>query len=166
MSKIVSQLNKEGVFLSAVEADESPLEKGVFLIPAGAVDATPPSVPEKCFAKWNGSAFDIFPIPVPEPAPEPEPATKEEILATFTSEIQKRLDSFARTRSYDGILSACTYATSLIPKFKAEGLYAVEARDNTWAAAYGLLAEVEAGTRPMPTLDEVIAALPELMWPQ
>lgn len=96
----------------------------------------------------------------------PPPPTVAEIIATYTAAIQQRLDDFARTRNYDGILSACTYATSLIPKFKAEGQYAVQARDNTWAAAYELLAEVEAGTRPMPTLDEVIAALPELVWPQ
>jgi len=92
--------------------------------------------------------------------------TPEQIIAQYTAGVQKRLDDFARTRNYDGILSAATYATSLIPKFKAEGQYAVEARDSTWAAAYALLAEVEAGTRPMPTLEEVFAALPELVWPQ
>lgn len=97
---------------------------------------------------------------------DPPDFNLEQIISSFTLEIQKRLDVFARTRNYDGILSSCTYATSLIPKFKAEGQYAVEARDNTWAAAYELLAEVEAGTRPMPTLDEVIAALPVLVWPQ
>ena len=80
--------------------------------------------------------------------------------------VQKHLDDFARTRNYDGILSAATYATSQVPKFKAEGQYAVEARDATWAKCYEILAAVEAGSRPMPTLDEVIAALPELMWPQ
>ncbi len=79
---------------------------------------------------------------------------------------QKRLDDFARTRNYDGILSACTYATSTVPKFAAEGQYAVQARDATWAALYALLAEVQAGTQPVPTgFEDVEPLLPPLAWP-
>ena len=62
-------------------------------------------------------------------------------------------------------MSAATYATSTVPKFKAEGKYAVEARDATWAKCYEVLAAVEAGSRPMPTLDELLAELPVLTWP-
>lgn len=98
--------------------------------------------------------------------PDPvDPPTTAQIMAEFTSAIQTRLDAFAATRGYDGILSACTYATSTVPKCTAEGQCAVNARDTTWAACYAMLAEVEAGTRPMPTLAEVIAAMPELVWP-
>ncbi len=79
---------------------------------------------------------------------------------------QQRLDDFAKTRSYDGILSACTYAASAVQKFAVEGQYCVGARDAVWARLYEILAEVEAGTRPMPaTADDVIALLPELSWP-
>ena len=95
----------------------------------------------------------------------PPPPTVAEIIATYTAAIQKRLDDFARTRNYDGILSAATYATSQVPKFKAEGQYAVEARDATWAKCYEVLAAAEAGSRPMPTLDELLAELPTLTWP-
>lgn len=95
----------------------------------------------------------------------PPPPTVAEIIATYTAAIQKHLDTFARTRNYDDILSAATYATSQVPKFKAEGQYAVEARDATWAKCYEILAAVEAGSRPMPTLDELLAELPVLTWP-
>ena len=79
---------------------------------------------------------------------------------------QKRLDDFARTRNYDGILSACTYATSAVPKFAAEGQYAVQARDATWATLYTILAEVEAGTRPVPSgYADIEPDLPALAWP-
>lgn len=90
---------------------------------------------------------------------------REKIIADFTQRVQKHLDDFARTRNYDDILSAATYATSQVPKFKAEGQYAVEARDTTWAKCYEVLAEVEAGSRPMPTLDELLTELPVLTWP-
>lgn len=79
---------------------------------------------------------------------------------------QQRLDDFARTRNYDGILSLCTYATSTVPKFQAEGQYGVTARDATWAKLYEMLAEVEAGTRPMPTgFADIEPELPSLAWP-
>ena len=98
-------------------------------------------------------------------AVDPPPPTTEQIIAQYTAGVQQHLDSFARTRNYDGILSAATYATSAVPKFKAEGQYAVEARDATWTKCYEILAAVKAGSRPMPTLDELLAELPVLTWP-
>ena len=100
------------------------------------------------------------PILVDPPAP-----TTEQMIARYTAGVQQHLDAFAHTRNYDGIMPACTYATSTVPKFATEGQYAVEARDATWAKCYEILADVESGTRPMPTLDELLAELPVLTWP-
>ena len=105
--------------------------------------------------------LDGRPVLVDPPAP-----TAEQVKAAFVAAIQQRLDDFARTRNYDGILSACTYATSTVPKFQAEGQAAVNLRDGTWAAAYEILAEVQAGERPMPAfLADIEADLPALAWP-
>lgn len=88
------------------------------------------------------------------------------IQSEVLSAVQLRLDTFARTRNYDGILSACTYATSAVPKFKAEGQYCVNSRDSTWSVLYGILAAVQAGTRPMPkSYAEIEPELPNLTWP-
>lgn len=79
---------------------------------------------------------------------------------------QQRLDAFAQTREYDGILSACTYATSVNAKFAAEGQYCVEARDATWSQLYVIMTGVEAGERPMPaSYYDIEAELPSLEWP-
>lgn len=92
--------------------------------------------------------------------------TPEEIQVEIVAATQARLDDFARTRLYDGILSCATYATSTVPKFAAEGQYAVEARDATWSALYAMLAEVEAGTRPLPAgYADIEPELPPLAWP-
>lgn len=88
-----------------------------------------------------------------------------QVVAAYIAHIQKRLDDFARTRGYDGVLSCCTYATSTVAKFKAEGQYMVDARDQTWSAAYRIFGEVEAGVRPVPALDALDAELPDLSWP-
>lgn len=84
----------------------------------------------------------------------------------ITIETQNRLDAFARTRGYDGILSACTYATDTQPKFASEGQYCVQIRGATWAKLYEIMAEVETGTRAMPSgyLD-IESELPLLEWP-
>lgn len=94
-----------------------------------------------------------------------EPMPTEAIIAAVTAAVQQRLDAFARTHAYDGILSACTYATSTVSKFAVEGQYAVEARDATWATCYQIMGDVLQGLRHMPTLDQVMSELPTLEWP-
>ena len=97
---------------------------------------------------------------------DPPPPTPEQIIAQYDAAIAQRLDDFAKTLNYTNIMSAATYATSTVPKFKAEGQYALEARDATWAKFYEVLAAVESGSRPMPTLEELLAELPTLTWPK
>jgi len=85
---------------------------------------------------------------------------------TIVEQTQQRLDDFARTRNYDGILSLCTYVTSTVPKFQSEGQYGVEARDATYATLYTLLAEIQTDTRPMPSgFADIEPELPVLEWP-
>ena len=161
----VCQLDSDGYFIGVTVADLS-REDGTYLIPGGCVDAPAPSIPDGNRARWTGTKFAFETIPVP-PAPEPPPPpTQEQIIAAFSAQIQGRLDAFARGRNYDGILSACTYATSTMAKFKAEGQACVNLRDATWSAAYNILAQVQAGTRPMPSsIADIEADLPPLVWP-
>jgi hypothetical protein len=88
------------------------------------------------------------------------------IQSEIIDQVQKRLDDFATTRYYNSILSACTYATSVVPRFKSDGQYCVNARDMTWGKLYELLDDVQSGKRPMPTgYAEIEAELPVLEWP-
>ena len=98
-----------------------------------------------------------------------DPRTPEQIASALQSEIvkatQNRLDTFAQTRNYDGILSACTYATSMVPTFAIEGQRCVELRDTTWAALYVILGEIQANTRPVPAgFAGIEGELPLLVW--
>lgn len=98
---------------------------------------------------------------------KPIQKTVDEIKVEVTQATQDRLDNWAKTRNYDGILSAATYATSTVPKFAAEGQAAVTARDTTWAALYSLIAEYQSGTRSMPRgFADVEPLLPILEWTQ
>ena len=81
-------------------------------------------------------------------------------------ETQARLDTFAQTRGYDRILSACTYASSANAGFSAEGQYCVIARDTTLATLYSIMADVEQGLRGVPSgYSDIKAELPVLEWP-
>ena len=98
---------------------------------------------------WDGTAF----------VPDPE-VTKQELQAA----VQAHLDTTVQTRNYNGILSCCSYATSTDTTFAAEGTAALAWRDAVWRHCYDVLAEYEAGTRPLPTAEALIAELPVLNW--
>lgn len=70
-----------GVYQGTTECDESPLEPGVYLIPASATHIAPPKVGDGQYAEWVDGAWAVKDIPVPEPdpgpAPVPEPTTEE-----------------------------------------------------------------------------------------
>jgi hypothetical protein len=88
------------------------------------------------------------------------------LQAGIVQATQDRLDAFARTRQYDDIKSASGYAGCSVPKFDIEGTYCRDARAETWEALYDMLAEVQAGTRPMPAgFADVEPELPPLVWP-
>lgn len=108
---------------------------------------------------YDGNLYEKGTEPVK--TPEQEAA---EAQAAFTVAIQERLDAFAQTRGYDGIMSACSYFGSTNPSFKAEADTAIALRDATWAQCYAILDAVLAGERAAPTLDELISELPVLTW--
>lgn len=71
---------KTKVFIGVDFAQESPLQPGVFLLPAGATFVEPPKVAEGKQAVWVGESWSVRDIPLPpepKPTPEPEPALPE-----------------------------------------------------------------------------------------
>lgn len=95
------------------------------------------------------------------------PPTPDELRIDILRATQRRLDDFAQSRGYDGILSATSYQGSTDVQFAAEAAYAVEIRDQTWRALYGLLAEVQSGARPLPAgYADIEPLLPVPAWPE
>lgn len=90
----------------------------------------------------------------------------QKIAEEIVVKVQERLDTFAQTRNYDGILSACTYASSKVSKFASEGQYCVDVRDDTWNTLYSIMTEVQNSLRPMPmSIEDIEGELPVLQWP-
>lgn len=64
------QYDSAGYFTGTTTADPSPLEEGVWLVPAGAtLTPTPKEVPPGMWPRWNGASWMIVNKPLP---PEPE----------------------------------------------------------------------------------------------
>ena len=88
----------------------------------------------------------------------PPPPTDEELkyikLNQFEKEVQNHLDTTAKSKGYESILSACTYAGYTNP-FQTEGQAFTEWRGNVWAYCYTQI-DIFTGT-----IDEFIAILPK-----
>ena len=79
--------------------------------------------------------------------------------------VQNLIDTTAQSRRYDNALSCATYATSTNTGYKAEALAFVAWRDAVWASVYATQAAVEAGTQTPPTVEQLLAGLPPMVWP-
>jgi len=104
---------------------------------------------------YDGTKFILIPMP-------PVYLTFDEL----NDDTQKRLDDFAKTKGYSDIVSACTYASSANLQYKSDADYCLLSRDATWEQLYLIFAEINQGTRPMPTdYDQIAVDLPVLAWP-
>ena len=95
----------------------------------------------------------------------PEPTLEEQAAALqkhYTVLIQRLLDTEAQKLGYDDCKSVCTYVDTGVAKFDCEGVAFRKWRSAVWDKGYELLAEVQAGTRPVPTEEELGKLLPKL----
>lgn len=70
-TKIVYQLDENGVLVGEALADESPLEPGVFIIPGGCVEIEPPPYVEGKLRVFVGNEWHYQDLPQQEEEPEP-----------------------------------------------------------------------------------------------
>jgi hypothetical protein len=89
--KTVYQLDRDGVYLGETIAQESPLEPGVFLMPAGCIEHAPPPVKAGKFARWDGS-WTVENIPEPPKPDEPPKLTEAELERITTLSRLAELD--------------------------------------------------------------------------
>lgn len=116
--------------------------------------------PQMVFGNWE-QVWSVVPLTADEIA-ERNKQIREQIVV----KVQNKLDTFAQSKGYDNIVSACSYATSQHPKYGPEGRYCVTAREQTWDALFAIESDVIAGNRPMPqNYDEIAGELPALSWP-
>lgn len=95
----------------------------------------------------------------------PAPPSLEEQIAVFDAALVAHLDATARDRRYDNRVT-CALRAGYPGPFQAEGIAFAAWMDQCNALAYQLLAEVVAGTRPMPANPQaLIDLMPVMAWP-
>lgn len=98
-----------------------------------------------------------------EPVVDPE-ALQAAMKEDLGHAIQSHVDKVARARDADSGVLLASYVTSTIPAWAADAVAFIAWRDAVWLACYGVLADVEAGTRAIPSHAELIGLLPDPPW--
>lgn len=93
---------------------------------------------------------------------------QQQLLTMYSSAVQGMLDSKAQERQYDSMLTAVSYLDDPNPNYAAEATALKAHRSAVWTYALAALADVQAGERMAPTIEdflgEVAAACP-FTWP-
>lgn len=90
------------------------------------------------------------------------PPSPAEIQKKLVDAVQEYMDKKAQELNYDNCLSVCSYFNSGVEKFDKEGDAFRTWRSAVWQKCYQVLDECLAGTRSVPTSQELIEELPLL----
>jgi len=131
-------------------------------IPGRQTDIAPPdpsTIPQGYAANFTGYSWIVVPyVPPPD-------IDKNYIKKVIAQAVKDHFDRVVQTRDYFNMDSACSYALSTIPSWKAEGDACVQWRDACWVKCYEILGQVDQGLIPQPTVDDILSMLPEMVWP-
>lgn len=92
------------------------------------------------------------------------PLSSADLIALYTAELDRFIDATARADRWDSRIT-CVARAGYTNPWQAKAIAFGAWMDTCYALAYQILAEVEAETRPMPTIAEFLAAMPTMEWP-
>jgi len=90
-------------------------------------------------------------------------AKAEQIAADYTARLEALYDAKAQERRYDNRFT-CALRAGYVGPFQADGVAFAQWMDASNAHGYTVMAAVQAGTRPLPTWEELQAELPAAPW--
>ncbi|MGP4671794.1 hypothetical protein ACSV5N_07495 [Agrobacterium salinitolerans] len=86
-------------------------------------------------------------------------------ISDYENAVQNLVDTTARERQFRDGVTLASYTASTKQEWAAEAQAFVAWRDNVWFYAYGELAKVQAGQRPQPTVEQFLAEIAPIAWP-
>ena len=115
-------------------------------------------VPDEIYRDLLGKQIEVGPDGMPREY-VPPPPSMDDTAALLLRAVDERLNAAARLKGYDSIVTAALRAGYPGP-FHDEGVVFAQWMDQTYAHCYAVLADVQAGRRPVPTEAELMAELP------
>lgn len=111
----------------------------------------------------NGWTYrkDLCPMKTEE---EKQKELAENRFKDIQTAVQAVLDGKAKEKNYDNGFALASYALSTNDAFRSEAGKFIAWRDAVWAKCYQILDAYKAGEIEMPSVENVIAVLPELEW--
>lgn len=88
----------------------------------------------------------------------------EQRFTDIQTAVQAVLDRKAKEKNYDNGFAVASYALSTNDTFRSDAGKFIAWRDAVWAKCYQILDAYKAGEIEMPSVENVIAVLPELEW--
>lgn len=88
----------------------------------------------------------------------------EELITLYSNALAEHHDTVAQSKRYDNRIT-CALRAGYKGPFRTECTAFAIWMDTCNAQGYALLAEVQSGKTPMPTIPEFIASMPEMVWP-
>ncbi len=109
------------------------------------------------FPVWDGAAWRSNPAVY-------GPADALPTLEDYDRALTAHLDAEAQTHRYEDRIS-CSVRAGYVGPFQAEGIAFAQWMDACNATGYSMLADFQNGVISQPTIAEMIAALPVMVWP-
>jgi hypothetical protein len=92
-----------------------------------------------------------------------------QVKVNLEKAIDRHIDRVAKDKGYgrEGLSpsAACLGYASFTSNYQTEAIAYGEWIASLWPVVYQIMQEVEAGTRDIPTAEELIAEMPEMLWP-
>lgn len=94
----------------------------------------------------------------------PVDTVQARLLKRYDLALTDFLDREAQSKRYDNRIT-CAVRAGYAGPFQAEGQAFASWMDTCNALGYQVMAEVQAGTRPLPTVEEFLGLMPPMVWP-
>ncbi|MYM80530.1 hypothetical protein GTP44_00965 [Duganella sp. FT50W] len=132
---------ENGVVINTIEVDSLDIVPGLIEATVGGVG-------------WHWDGKNLMP-----------PVEVLPTVADYDAALTGMFEAKARERRYDGRIS-CALRAGYAGPFQAEGAAFASWMDECNALAYRIMAEVLSNTRPQPSVPELLALMPVLVWPE
>lgn len=178
---------KTKIFIRKSEARPDPKENGRFLIPANATNIQVIEHREGYNRYFNGSEWEYKLIKTEQPSEyhewddingwtitEENQTIYEQQLAEqqlqnikdgLENAVDNYINSVAKVKGYDSKQSCCSYAAGN-NKYTNESIAFIDWMASCWDHCFAKMIAVENEEAEIPTQEELIAELPEMVWPE